>query len=104
MKRYKIVITQTAKADLRDAARYITVELTSPDAAKKLVQDIKVEIKKLSAMPFRHEIASDPYLAHLGIRKIYVSNYVVLYIVSEDTQTVAVARIGYMRRNWKELL
>lgn len=104
MKRYKIIVTKTAKADLREAARYITAELISPDASKKLMQDIKEEIKKLATRPFRHALAGDPYLARLGIRKRYSGNYVVLYIVSEETQTAAIARIGYVRRNWKDLL
>lgn len=104
MKRYKIVITETAKSDLKQAARYITVELSNANAARKLVRDVKAEIKKLASTPSRHELAADPYLAHLGIRKIYVGNYVILYIVSDETKTVAVVRFGLIRRNWKELL
>lgn len=103
MERYKVVITQTAKADLRVAARYITVDLASP-AAQKLVRETRAEIQKLAAMPFRHEIVSDAYAAKLGVRRICIGNYVVLYVVSEETRTVAVVRFGLMRRSWEGLL
>ena len=55
-------------------------------------------------MPQRCALINDPVLAMQGIRYLPYKNYYVFFVVIEEVQQVLIARIGYNRRNWKEIL
>jgi len=40
----------------------------------------------------------------MGVRKLFVENYIVFYIVDEDKREVHILRILYNRREWQTLL
>jgi len=104
MKRYKVVMTQPAAADLQSIANYIAYELKEPAAAKKLLGKIKETVTGLTKMPTRHALVADERLAFNGIRKTLVDNYIVFYVVPENDATVIIIRILYSRRDWEHLL
>ncbi len=103
-KRYKVLMTEPATGDLLATARYIAKELKEPAAAKNLVEKIREAVMSLSEMPIRHALVTEERLAFLGIRKLPVDNYIVLYVVSETDTVVTVVRILYSRRDWEQLL
>ncbi|MHB8126085.1 MAG: type II toxin-antitoxin system RelE/ParE family toxin [Desulfitobacteriaceae bacterium] len=104
MKKYSVLMTQTATEDLNSIALYITDELRETFIAKKLVGNIKEVVMSLEQMPTRHSLLTDENLAVQGIRKITVDNYIVFYIVSEKDNIVTIVRILYGRRDWVNLL
>jgi toxin ParE1/3/4 len=55
-------------------------------------------------MPLRNALVADERLSYKEIRKIIVDNYIVLYVVSEESKTVTIIRILYSRRHWLNLL
>lgn len=104
MSKYNIQITEPAEKDLHEIGVYISKELLEPEIAKKLVSKIAKAVSSLEEMPLRNALAADKRLAHKSIRKIMVDNYIVFYIVSDESKTVTIVRILYGRRDWINLL
>lgn len=104
MFQYRIVLTKRAKNDIIDIGDYITYTLLEPETAKTFVLDLRKTINSLKEFPNRYSYVDDKALASQGIRCIPYKNYFVFYEIVEKMQTVIVLRIGYSRRNWKEIL
>jgi toxin ParE1/3/4 len=104
MSAYNIEITEPAEKDLYEIGVYISKELLEPETAKKVVFKIAKGIITLEDMPLRSAIVADDRLVYKGIRRILVDNYIVFYIVTEDSKTVTIIRILYSRRDWLNLL
>lgn len=104
MRTYNIQITEPAEEDLYEIGAYISKELLEPETAKKVISKIAKEINSLEDMPLRNALVVDERLAYKGIRKIMVDNYIVFYIVTEESKTVTIIRILYSRRDWLNIL
>lgn len=104
MNTYDIQITEPAEKDLYGIGAYISKELLEPETAKKVVSKIAKGIITLEEMPLRSALLADDRLAHKGIRRILVDNYIVFYIVTEESKAVTIIRILYNRRDWINLL
>jgi toxin ParE1/3/4 len=104
MDRYSIEITEPAENDLNEIGYYIAKKLLEPSIAQKVVNKIGEAIMKFEEFPFRNELVVDEKLATQRIRKINVENYMVFYIVTEESKTVTIIRILYGRRDWLNLL
>jgi len=104
MSKYNIEITEPAEKDLYEIGAYVSKELLEPETAKKVISKIAKGVYTLEDMPLRNALVSDERLAYKGIRKIIVDNYLILYIVNEDTKTVTIIRILYCKRNWINLV
>lgn len=48
MKTYQVQITKYAQRQMKDIARYVKIKLKNPDAAKKLMDDIKKQFCHLA--------------------------------------------------------
>ena len=101
---YNIQITEPAEKDLYEIGAYISNELLEPETAKKLVSKIAKGILTLEDMPLKNAIVIDDRLADKGIRKILVDNYIVFYIITEESKIVTIIRILYNKRDWLKLL
>lgn len=104
MRSYKVVMTRRAKDDLIDIGDYIFYTLLEPDTAYHLVKRLRAAVKTLQELPKRYGLIDDSILASQGIYCMPVENYYIFYQVEDAMNTVIVLRIGYNRRNWKEIL
>ncbi len=104
MNTYDIQITEPAEIDLQAIVSYISKELLEPEVARKVITKIAQGINSLEVMPLRNALVSDKRLAYKGIRKIIVDNYIIFYIVTEESKTVTIIRILYNRRDWLSLI
>ena len=104
MKCYSISLTRKAKKDIIDIGDYITYTLLEPTTAIELVKRIREKIATLKELPYRYTVIDDEVLERQGIRCISYKNYFVFYQIFEEQDTVVVLRVGYNRRNWKEIL
>ncbi|MEC0230184.1 type II toxin-antitoxin system RelE/ParE family toxin [Paenibacillus alba] len=103
-RKYHLVITELAEADLRKITDYIANELLEPTTARKMITRIAEPIFQLEQMPFRNGLVRDERLAANGIRHILVDSYIVFYVISEKEETVTIIRILYGKRQWSSLL
>lgn len=101
---YRIVYTKEAERDLADVLDYIANILLVPETAKKQAKRIMEAVDGLSEMPGRHKLYEDEPWHSKGLRILPVDNYLVFYLVSQQENTVAVARIMYGGRNIEQQL
>ena len=109
MMKYRIEIGAQAQSDITDIMRYIGQVLLEPRTAGNLYRLLKEEILSLKQMPERYPYEDDDRLRALGIRKLLVKNYKVLYYldtehVDTERQLVQVARVVYAGRDISRLL
>lgn len=104
MTEYRVEIGLLAQTDIADIMGYIGHTLQEPRTAGNLYRVIKQEIRSLGLMPERYPYEDDRRLRALGIRKLLVKNYKVLYFVDTERQLVQVARVVYAGRDLSKLL
>lgn len=104
MMKYRVKIGAQAQADITDIMRYIGQVLLEPRTAGNLYRLLKEQILSLKQMPERYPYEDDDRLRALGIRKLLVKNYQVLYFVDTERQLVQVARVVYAGRDISRLL
>jgi len=101
---YRIDITEPAEQDIQAAAKYISEELKNPMAADRLLNDVGEAVCSLEEMPFRYALVDNATLARLGFRFFPIRNYLVFYVVREETKTVVIERFLYGKRDWITIL
>ena len=104
MEHYSINLTQSAQADIRDIAGYISLELRVPLTAKKLLRRFREAISSLETMPERYALVSDGYLATRGFRAVSVEEYLLFYTVDRSGRRVNVSRVLCGKRDWVSIL
>lgn len=104
MTAYKVEVGLLAQTDIVEIIRYISQTLREPRTAGNIYRMIKEEIGSLHLMPERYPYEDDERLRLLGIRKLLVKNYKVLYFVDTERQLVQVARVVYAGRDISKLL
>ena len=104
MDRYRMVITSTAKQDIIDIGDYISNILLEPDTSRRFVKGLRHSISQLQYFPNKFPIVKDTFLARKCIRCMPYKNYYAFYVVSENSKLVTILRVGYNRRNWKNIL
>lgn len=104
MIRYKIEIAQPAVRDLQDILDYIANTLKESAIAQRIYTSIKKEILTLSSMPERNRVVDDEPYAAMGVRRLFVENYVIFYVVDQGRRSVHILRVLYNRREWQSIL
>ena len=95
---YKVVYLPTARQQLMNAVLYIAEELSSPDAAASLLDEVDDQISKLSEYPYRHRIYPLVFAMKHEIRFLPVKNYSVFYVIREEEKTVEIWRFLHQRQ------
>ncbi|UNC93494.1 type II toxin-antitoxin system RelE/ParE family toxin [Candidatus Contubernalis alkaliaceticus] len=98
MEKYKINIYPAAKRDLKDIVDYINT--LSPDAAVRKYDYIIEKIGSLSQMPERCPMIRDSQLRLKGYRMLIVNNYMVFFIVRDNTVQIRQILYGKMQYEW----
>lgn len=99
---YKVQLAQTAKDDLQDIFSYIAFqipELNSLQNAKYQIMRIEHAMQSLNDFPNRYPIASYGRLHENNVRIMPIDNYLMHYIVDDNTYVVHIVRILSNRRN-----
>ena len=96
---WKVVYSAQALNDLSAIYEYIAFELLVPDTAANQVQRIMKSIKTLDEMPMRHKIYEEEPWQSQKLRIFPVDNYLVLYLLKEELNTVNIVRIIYGGRD-----
>ncbi len=104
MKKYIVNISESAEQDLLHAAYYIKYVLKNNAAAMDLIDEVEASFDALRVFPKRHQIVSDPVLAALQLRAVGVKNYLLIYYVAEETNTVKIIRFLHQKSNWMAIL
>ena len=92
---YCICYSDEAKDDLRNIFIYIAYNLGSRDNAEGQVNRIREAIKGLANYPKRNPLVPYEPWVSIGMRRLNVDNYVVLYVVDEINERAEIVRIPY---------
>lgn len=101
---YRIRFARRAREDMIAIGDYIAFQLLQPDISKSFIKELRQSISQLKLFPYKFPVISDIYLKESGIRCMPHKNYYVFYKVDEEQKCVIVLRVGYNRRNWRNIL
>lgn len=96
---YQIELTNQAKNDLDEIYGYIAFTLLSPDVAANMYHSIIDCIRSLDSMPLRNALMDDEPWKSRGLRRCFVKNYTIFYLVDETKLIVRIVRIMYSGRD-----
>jgi toxin ParE1/3/4 len=102
--RYRVKFTPIAEDDLEQIFEYISGELSAPQAAQNLMGDLERGIMGLRDFPYRGSLVLDGLLKSKGYRKLVIHRYLVFYLIDEDEKQVAIMRVLYGPRKYKDFL
>ena len=104
MTQFKILFSDDAKSDLRDIYNYVAHTLLEPGVAKGQRNRIVKSIQNLRQMPERHPLYHEEPWRAMGLRKMLVDNYIVLYVPMPDSAELLILRVLYAGRNIRNVL
>lgn len=101
---YTVKMTSFAIGQVQDIISYISHELQSPETALRWADLLQKEISELGTFPSRFPcVETEPWKSK-GIRKTAVKNFIIYYLINEDSKTVWITAVIYGKRNQIEQL
>ena len=97
---YKLVKTDSFQRDLDAVIGYIE----NKTAAASLLDAIEQCYDGIERMPLMYEACHDPHLRELGYRKVVIRNYIMIYQVDKDRETVNILRLFHGRQDYEKLI
>ena len=101
---YSLKITELANQELAEIVQYIAAELSNPDAASRLLDDVDRCYSNLLENPLMYEACRDDRLAKTGYRRAVIKNYVMVYRVDEREKIVYIMRFFYGKRDYEKII
>jgi addiction module RelE/StbE family toxin len=99
---YKYEFTPLAEQDLHEIFDYISLELSAPRAADKLIDNIQKAVNLACAFPFARPLLRNGVLKKKGYRLIVVQSFCLFYVV--EVQKLIIRRVLYGKRDYENLL
>lgn len=102
----EVLITESAKSDIKDSLSYIKNNLCNSKAASDLADAIAEEISLLKDNPKSGPYVKDSFLANIGFRFLLIKNYKFYYLIkeSEVTQIIYIVRFLHSRMDYESIL
>lgn len=104
MKKYMVEVSETAKQDLENIILYLKYNLSGDIVADKYKILFKQSLMDLENIAGSINVLDEELTGHKYIRKINVRNYVIFYVVDEETSRALVLRIGHTFMDWEKYL
>ena len=93
----KVIVSREARRDLEGIRAYIRDDLANPDAARRIIGELKKSVLSLSSMPGRWKPLDALLPVHTDYRYLVCENYCVFYLTG-DAETIVV-RILHQRQD-----
>ena len=100
----KVVLTDTAKADLRDIALYIAEQSKDKNLAIRFVNKLRDKCKILKTAPECGSLPKDRILISNGYRFLVHDNYLIFYYYSEKENTAYVNAVFNAKRDYLRVM
>lgn len=97
---FKIIVTETAKQDLREIAFYITDKSKDTSLAKKFVNELREECKRLENYPDSGSLPKNRLLLSAGFRFIVYKDYLIFYVTDNSTNKVYILSIFNAKKDY----
>ena len=99
MTKYKIIVSPSAKEQMKAITAHIRDKLLAPQAAKSMALAIKNAIGSLTTMPERIPEVWSEYGKDSGLRRMVVKSYLVYFQIDETKRQVYIHAVIYGRRD-----
>lgn len=102
----EVVITDSAKTDIKNSISYIKDILCNQKAASNLSDEIIEEILLLKDNPRSGPYVKDSFLANLGFRFLLIKNYKVYYLINGDEgkEIIQIVRFLHSKMDYETIL
>ena len=100
--KYPLKLFPLAAQDLEQIFNYIAVDLCSPQAALKQIDDFENAFNSVRSFPESCPLINNEYVKDKSLRKLIVNNYVAFYRIKNGE--IQVIRVLYGMRNYQALL
>lgn len=100
--KYPLKLFPLAAQDLEQIFNYIAVDLCSPQAALKQIDDFENAFNSVCSFPESCPLINNEYVKDKSLRKLIVNNYVAFYRIKNGE--IQVIRVLYGMRNYQALL
>lgn len=101
---YRVLVTDTAKQDLREIPLYILEESGSAETAKRFVTELRNACQKLTDFPNAGALPKDRILVSLGFRYIPHKDYLIFYSVDEAQKTVHILAFFNSKKDYMRVM
>ena len=102
-KKYKVELTSLAGSQLLRIGEYIRNELQAPDAAKRTIDYLEMELSKLDTMPERVVLIDMEPWRSRGVHKYVMGNYIAYFVIMQEN-IVRVTAVCLGRQDQKKQL
>lgn len=102
-KRYKVVIAQSGKIDVKNKKRYIIQNFKYREYAENFSLKIKKATEELAILPTSHKVTGFQYRGY----EIYMkpqSNHLLFYTIDESRDVVTVLRVLQDGMDWEYII
>ena len=103
MLNYKVLVTDEAINDIIELVRYIAEDLFNPEAAERLLHNLKREVENCGAFPMKFSDTGIKYRDYIIHKKVFES-YLIFYVINSGSQEVYVLRVMKDLMNWCQIL
>ncbi len=101
---YMVVITDTAKQDLREIALWIAEQSKDIEIAKRFVNELRERCKKLDEFPSTGSFPRDRVLKSAGFRFVTHKEYLIFFLIEEESKTVNVMAIFNAKKDYMRVM
>lgn len=102
--KYKILLTEQARIDLKEIYEHIAFILLKPEIAAAQLKRIEKAMQGLQDMPKRFKVFENEPWHSRGIHQMPVDNFLVFYVLDSKSKIVSIIRIIYARRDIEKQL
>ena len=103
MRKYSFRLTPLAEQDIDSVLAYITETLCNAKAAIDLLDKIEHAIETICEFPYSATDCKFFLVADENIRHVLVGNYVIIYEINEDEESIKILRFCYTRMDLSSL-
>lgn len=100
--KYSLIFYPAASEDIENIIKYISVDLSNPVAASKLLEDFDESFKTLLAFPKIYPLIDNQFVKDKMVRRMLVRNYAVFYKIADNM--IQVIRIVHVRSDYTVFL
>jgi toxin ParE1/3/4 len=100
VKKYRVEYLPVAQEDLISIVEYI--QMDDPSAALAFLDEVDQTISNLETFPYMGSIPKDMRLMHINYRILIIGNYLVFYVVLDET--IEIRRILHGIRQFSFLI
>jgi len=93
--RYAVKIFARARRDLENIYAYIADNISEPDIARRIADELEKAIYSLEQLPERGPVRRTGVYANGEYRQLFVRNYAIVYRVQKEKREVYIVTIRY---------